>query len=199
MKTALLCPGPVLPQRLTGGRSGLSRLACLATGAAAVLLVVAGCGAASGQAQAGGQSPAASQVAVTPSATHLATARPTTTRPAVTRPTVTRPAGTSPATARRPAAARLLLGVFEFGAEASYQRVETFARTVGRRPDIVLSFAVWGAPFNVGFADIAHAHDSMLLLQLEPTHASPRSWPAGRTGTCAPSRPRSGDSGTGSS
>lgn len=175
MKTASLCPGPVSPQRLTGGRSGLSRLACLATGAVAVLLAVAGCGDADRQAQAGGQPLTANQAAVTPSATHLATGR-----PATTRPTVTRPATTSPATARRPAAARLLLGVFEFGAEASYQRVETFACTVGRQPDIVLSFAVWGAPFNVGFADIAHAHGSTLLIQLEPTHASLASIVAGR-------------------
>ena len=70
--------------------------------------------------------------------------------------------------------------MFEFGAEASYQRVETFARTVGQQPDIVLSFAVWGAPFNVGFADIAHAHGSTLLIQLEPTHASLTSIVAGR-------------------
>src|SRR6266702_1856472 len=138
MKTASLCPGPVSPQRLTGGRSGLSRLACLATGAVAVLLAVAGCGDADGQAQAGGQPLTANQAAVTPSATHLATGRPATTRPTGTRPTGTRPTATSPATARRSAAARLLLGVFEFGAEASYQRVETFARTVGRQPDIVL-------------------------------------------------------------
>jgi mannan endo-1,4-beta-mannosidase len=70
--------------------------------------------------------------------------------------------------------------VFEYGAEASYQRVETFAATVGRRPDIVVSFGVWGAPFDARFARTAHAHGAAPLIQLEPVHASLASIVAGR-------------------
>lgn len=104
-------------------------------------------------------------------------------QPAAADPATTRPSATHPAAARpsaAPAKAKMLLGVFELGAEASYQRVETFSATVGRQPDIVVSFAVWGQPFNASFAGIAHAHGAKPLIQIEPVHASLASIAAGR-------------------
>jgi hypothetical protein len=70
--------------------------------------------------------------------------------------------------------------VFEFGAEASYKRVETFAGAVGRQPDIVVSFGVWGKPFEAKFARIAHTHGTATLIQLEPVHADFASIVAGK-------------------
>ncbi len=143
--------------------------------AVAVAVALAGCG----------QPGTHGRTADRPSAAHPATVRPSATRPAAARSSATHrvaapSAATHPATAR-PATAKMLLGVFERGAEASYQRVDKFAATVGRRPDVVVSFAVWGRPFDASFAGIAHAHGARLLIQLEPVHASVASIAAGRS------------------
>lgn len=74
----------------------------------------------------------------------------------------------------------MFLGVFELGAETSYQRVDRFAVAVGRQPDIVVSFAVWGAPFDASFVRTAHTRGAAPLIQLEPEHASLASIVAGR-------------------
>jgi len=133
-----------------------------------VALALAGCG----------HSVPHGQTADQPSAPHPATTRPSATHPATTRPSATHAAAARPSAA--PGTAKMLLGVFELGAEASYQRVEAFSATVGRRPDIVVSFAAWGQPFNASFAGIAHAHGAEPLIQLEPVHASLASIAAGR-------------------
>jgi len=133
----------------------------------AVVFAVAACG------RSGGHPLALEQHSATPADTARHAAHRAGTHP---------PSSQQPATPRtsRTGKTKMLLGVFEYGAEVAYRRVEKFAATVGRQPDIVVSFGVWGAPFDTRFASIAHAHGTTVLIQVEPTNASLASIIAGK-------------------
>src|ERR1022692_1416292 len=79
--------------------------------------------------------------------------------------------------AARPAS---YLGVFEPVQGSSYQPVEHFAATVGRRPDMVLTYRAWLEPFDAGFADTLHDHGAEPFIQIEPGDASLTAIAAGR-------------------
>ncbi len=87
----------------------------------------------------------------------------------------------------RPAAARTILGtrpfsylgVFEPGGPASYAPVQTFARTAGRAPNVVMYYSTMSVPFPAAFASTARAHGASLLISLEPDGLSMASIAAG--------------------
>jgi hypothetical protein len=73
-----------------------------------------------------------------------------------------------------PSTAFSYLGVYE-GSDTSvgqYAQVEKFAHTVGRQPNIVMSYSSWGEPFSISFAQTALQHGATLLIDLDPTSAS---------------------------
>ena len=75
---------------------------------------------------------------------------------------------------RRPLPVRLMaapdsyLGVFERGVPQSYSAVDVFAGTIGRQPNLVLSFSRWNEPFQASFADQARSRHAIPFIQLEP-------------------------------
>jgi hypothetical protein len=74
------------------------------------------------------------------------------------------------------------LGVYE-GSDTSvgqYASVEQFARTVGRQPNIVMSYSSWEEPFSISFAQTALQHGATLLIDMDPTSASCASIAAGQ-------------------
>jgi mannan endo-1,4-beta-mannosidase len=84
--------------------------------------------------------------------------------------------------ARLPSTGFSYLGVYE-GSDPSvgeYARVEKFARTVGRQPNIVMSYSSWGEPFSISFAQTALQHGASLLIDLDPTSTSCASIAAGQ-------------------
>jgi hypothetical protein len=64
------------------------------------------------------------------------------------------------------------LGVYEAGAPANYQPVETFAKAAGRPPNLVGYFSGWAEPFDTGFADTVRNHGATPYVQIDPTGAS---------------------------
>ena len=52
--------------------------------------------------------------------------------------------------------------------------MNTFAGTVGRSPNIVLYYSDWGLPFQTAFAEQAHAHGAIPLVQMQPLGISIR-------------------------
>jgi hypothetical protein len=86
-------------------------------------------------------------------------------------PSATTPPAT-PVHAALPATPHSYLGVYENDIPRSYQLVDQFARTVGRRPNIVLAYSGWGAGFNSAFAATARAHGATVIFDLDPTNVS---------------------------
>lgn len=71
-----------------------------------------------------------------------------------------------------PSTPRTYIGVYERGLKKSYGPVETYARAIGRQPNLVLYFTDWGGGFQASLASIAHEHGATLLLDLDPTRIS---------------------------
>jgi mannan endo-1,4-beta-mannosidase len=72
------------------------------------------------------------------------------------------------------------LGVYENDVPRSYALVDEFASTVGRPPNLVLTYAGWGSGFPAAFATTAHAHGATVLIDLDPTNVSVTSIADGR-------------------
>lgn len=83
------------------------------------------------------------------------------------------------AIAALPARPASYVGVYESGMPRSYQPAETFARAVGRRPNIVVYYSAWLAPFRAAFAQQARRHGATVLIQMEPWTVSVASIAAG--------------------
>jgi mannan endo-1,4-beta-mannosidase len=64
---------------------------------------------------------------------------------------------------------RKYLGVYEPGAPESYAPVAKFSQATRVNPDIVLYYSSWWKPFQVRFADQAHAHDATPFVQMIPS------------------------------
>jgi hypothetical protein len=81
---------------------------------------------------------------------------------------------TQPPTARAPLPQGLAsyVGVYEAGAPPGYQPVTEFARTAGRRPNLVGYYSGWAEPFHASFAEQVHAHGAIPYVQIDPTQAS---------------------------
>jgi glycosyl hydrolase family 26 len=75
------------------------------------------------------------------------------------------------------------LGVYERGVPQTYSPVETFARAVKRQPRLVLYFSGWGEQFQTAFAQRAHSHGSIPLVQMNPTNISLAAIAAGKYDT----------------
>jgi hypothetical protein len=71
-----------------------------------------------------------------------------------------------------PASPDSYLGVYEAGTPGSYQRVATFATSVGRQPNLAGYYSGWGEPFSTAFAVTARKHGAATLIQIDPTDAS---------------------------
>jgi mannan endo-1,4-beta-mannosidase len=91
------------------------------------------------------------------------------------------PALTNAASAQAGAAASTPgVGVFEPSATASYRLVDEFMEATGTRPEFVLYYSGWGDPFQVQFADWAHAAGAVPFVQMEPMGVPLRNITAGR-------------------
>jgi glycosyl hydrolase family 26 len=77
----------------------------------------------------------------------------------------------TPVTTRLPAA-HVYIGVYEHGVPQSYSQIETFAKTIGRQPRLVLYFSGWGEQFQTEFAQQARSHGAIPLVQMNPTNIS---------------------------
>ena len=64
------------------------------------------------------------------------------------------------------------LGVYESGPPHTYQPITDFARAAGRHPNLVGYYSGWNVPFARSFADTAHRHGAVTILQMDPTYAS---------------------------
>jgi mannan endo-1,4-beta-mannosidase len=64
------------------------------------------------------------------------------------------------------------LGVFEYGAPPDYQRVTGFAKTAGKKPNLVGYYSGWAEPFAVSFAQQAESNGATPYVQIDPTYAS---------------------------
>jgi len=78
------------------------------------------------------------------------------------------PAIPPPVTRALPTAPGSYLGVAEAGEVGSYRPVDTFARAVGRQPNLVLYYSAWGDPFQFRLARAAHDHGATPFVQLDP-------------------------------
>lgn len=59
-------------------------------------------------------------------------------------------------------------GVYEPNEELEFKRVTEFAKAVGYRPNVVLSYTSWEEPFDLGFAKMVHAYNATPLVQMDP-------------------------------
>ncbi len=75
------------------------------------------------------------------------------------------------------------LGVTEVMEKAAYRPIMTFAWTVGRKPNIVLTYSGWNEGIPLGLAGQAHAHGAMLLDQINPGHVPMAAIAAGKYDT----------------
>jgi mannan endo-1,4-beta-mannosidase len=77
----------------------------------------------------------------------------------------------SPTPVRHQPAIRYL-GVYERDAPQSYAGIRTFARTVGRQPNLVSYYSGWFEPFQTAFAEMAARNGAMTIVQIDPTDIS---------------------------
>ena len=80
--------------------------------------------------------------------------------------------GPTPVARPVPATPIRYLGVFEPGSPASYAGVDEFARTVGRTPNLVSYYSLWGEYFQQAFAETAASHGATTIVQIEPVNIS---------------------------
>lgn len=64
------------------------------------------------------------------------------------------------------------LGVYEPGVPKSYSGVAQFGRAVGREPNLVSYYSVWGEKFQRQFADTVAAHGATTIIEIDPTNIS---------------------------
>ena len=64
------------------------------------------------------------------------------------------------------------LGVYEPSSPGSYTSVEQFSRLIGRQPQIAVYYSSWWEPFRSAFAQAAHAHGTVPMVQIEPSGVS---------------------------
>ena len=104
--------------------------------------------------------------------------------PSAGQPSAGLPTAGLPATAPAPitlsASPGSYLGVYENGAPLSYRPVATFAKAVRRQPRLAMYFSGWNDDFQIRFAQQAHAHGVIPLVQMEPTNISLAAIAAGR-------------------
>jgi hypothetical protein len=84
---------------------------------------------------------------------------------------------TQPPAARAPLPPSLAsyVGVYEPGAPPGYQPVTEFAQAAcppGKPPNLAGYYSGWAEPFQVSFAEQAHAHGAVPYVQIDPTQAS---------------------------
>jgi mannan endo-1,4-beta-mannosidase len=72
------------------------------------------------------------------------------------------------------------LGVYDQDTPTSYRHVDSFARAVGRQPNIVLYYTTWGGGFQRSLAQMALAHGATLAMDLDPTTVTVSSIARGR-------------------
>jgi mannan endo-1,4-beta-mannosidase len=72
------------------------------------------------------------------------------------------------------------LGVYERDAPYSYAGVTAFTAATGVKPNVLLYFSPWGAPFKVRFAALAAEHGAVPLAQIDPSGVSLAAISAGR-------------------
>jgi Glycosyl hydrolase family 26 len=64
------------------------------------------------------------------------------------------------------------VGVAEPGEMSSYQQIDNFATSIGRKPNIVLYYSSWKEPFQTRFAAEVHRNGATLFVQISPGHAA---------------------------
>jgi len=64
------------------------------------------------------------------------------------------------------------LGVYEPGVPPNFGPVATFARTIGKPPNLVGYYSGWAEPFASSFAQKLHRHHIIPYVQIDPTYAS---------------------------
>lgn len=72
------------------------------------------------------------------------------------------------------------VGVAEPSEMTSYQQVNDFAASIGRKPNIVLYYSSWKEPFQARFAAEVHAHGGIPFVQIDPGHATMAAVASGR-------------------
>lgn len=72
------------------------------------------------------------------------------------------------------------VGVAEPGEINSYQQVNDFAASIGRKPNIVLYYSSWREPFQAQFAARVHAHGGIPFVQIDPGQATMAGVASGR-------------------
>jgi mannan endo-1,4-beta-mannosidase len=78
----------------------------------------------------------------------------------------------SPHPAIRHPAPEHYVGAFEPDTPTTYRPVTLFARVAGRKPNITVYYSPWGAPFRARFVTAAARAGAVVLVHLEPWHAS---------------------------
>lgn len=64
------------------------------------------------------------------------------------------------------------LGVVERNTPSTYQPVTSFTSVAGRRPNITVYYSHWGTSFRARFATAAARAGAVVLVQMQPWHAS---------------------------
>jgi hypothetical protein len=72
------------------------------------------------------------------------------------------------------------VGVAEPGEMTSYQQVNQFAASIGRKPNIVLYYSSWKESFQTRFAAEVRAHGGIPFVQIDPGHATMAAVASGR-------------------
>lgn len=75
------------------------------------------------------------------------------------------------------------LGVYEPDSPHSYTGLESFARAIGRQPNLVTYYSSWGVPFQTSFATAAATHGATTLVQLDPKNVSLAAIASGQSDT----------------
>jgi hypothetical protein len=71
-----------------------------------------------------------------------------------------------------PQSSAAYLGVYEPGVPPGYAPVATFARTIGKKPNLVGYYSGWAEQFPSSFAQKLHNHHQIPYVQIDPTYAS---------------------------
>jgi Glycosyl hydrolase family 26 len=72
------------------------------------------------------------------------------------------------------------LGVVERNTPSTYRPVTNFTSVAGRRPNITVYYSQWGTSFRARFATAAARAGAVVLVQMQPWHASLAAIAAGR-------------------
>lgn len=80
----------------------------------------------------------------------------------------------------QPLAATPQFGVFEPGIAKSYDPVQSFADTVGRKPNVLLLYQAWNVPFPAKFAVEAVQNGATPMIQVLPRYVSMKQLAQGR-------------------